>query len=194
MARHITYDAAEVRSRLLDEFWKSGYAETSLSDLERATGLNRRQLYNGPGDKKAMFLGALDDFNRIAGAEFLAPLEQDDAGVGDIAKLLRTFVALAGTDKGRNGCLVCSASQEEIAEDGDVRTKIDAYFARIQSAYRNALTQAVSRREIALSPSAVANKSAQLLGIHVALCVLGRAEFSTEKLKRMAEETIRSLG
>ena len=194
MGRPITYDEGEVRSRLLAAFWETGYAETSLSDLERATGLNRRQLYNGPGDKKTMFLAALDDFSRTAGARFLSPLENEHAGLADITDLLRTFVTLASTEEGKNGCMVCSTSQEEIAVDEDVGRKISAYFARIEAAYSNALTQAASRAEINLDQPAIAAKSAHLFGVHVALCVLGRAGCSPDTLSRMAEEAIDSLG
>ena len=193
MGRHITYDPAEVRGRLLAKFWESGYAETSLAELEQATGLNRRQLYNGPGDKKAMFVAALDDFSDVAGRQFLAALEQETSGLDDIANLLRTFVALAASEEGPGGCMVCSASQEEIARDVDVRRRIDAYFDRIEGAYRNALSKASARGDIDLTPSEVEAKSAHLFGVHVALCILGRAGCANERLSRMAEEAIASL-
>ena len=194
MARQISYNPTEVRSRLLSKFWDTGYAETSLSDLEEATGLNRRQLYNGLGNKKAMFLSAVDDFSTTAGRQFLGPLEKDTAGLDEIASLLRTFVALAGSKDGPSGCMVCSVSQEEIADDVDVRPRIDAYFDRIEAAYRNALTQAAVRGEINLAPPAISAKSAHLFGVHVALCVLGRAGCAQNKLHRIAEEAINSAG
>ena len=194
MGRHITYDPVEVRRSILGAFWASGYAETSLADLERATGLNRRQLYNGPGDKKAMFLAALEDFEAVAGRRFLAPLERDGAGVDDIAALLRAFVALAGSPEGSDGCLVCSVSQETIASDADVRPRIDAYFDRIEGAYRNALEGASRRGEIDLPSARIRAASLHLFGIHVALCVLGRAGCPASRLSGMAEAAIDSLG
>lgn len=193
MARTISYNPTDVRRRLLSKFWETGFAETSLSDLETATGLNRRQLYNGPGDKKAMFLTAFDDFSTSAGRQFLAPLEKDTAGLDEIANLLRCFVALAGSREGPSGCMVCSVSQEAIASDADVRPRIDAYFNRIEAAYGNALTQASARGEVSLVPPEINAKSVMLFGVHVALCVLGRGGCPQEKLSRMAEEAISSL-
>ena len=190
MARQITYDATDVRRRILETFWATGYAETSLSDLEEATGLNRRQLYNGPGDKKAMFLLALDDFSDVAGRQFLAPLETDQAGLADIATLLRTFVALAPSAEGSKGCLVCTTSQEEIADDPDVRIRVEQYLERIEAAYQNALRHASERGEASFLASDVPVKSALLLGVHVALCVLGRAGYPNDVLEQMAEGAI----
>ena len=139
MARQIEYDPVALKENLLSVFWAQGYAETSLSDLETATGLNRRQLYNGVGDKREMFLGALDDFSDLAGRMFLAALESEEAGLAEIEGLLRAFLDLAENPSGPSGCLVCSSSQEEIASDTDVASRIDAYFERIRAAYRNAL-------------------------------------------------------
>ena len=56
MARKIEYDSTKVQQSLTDLFWHKGFAETSLADIEAASGLNRRQLYNGNGDKRAMGL------------------------------------------------------------------------------------------------------------------------------------------
>lgn len=190
MARQLTYDPIKVRGALLAQFWQTGYAETSLADLEQATGLNRRQLYNGPGDKKAMFLAALDDFTDTAATLNLAPLEAETAGSGEIAALLRRFVQLAASPDGPNGCMMCSTSQEEIAQDADVRPRIEAFFDRIEAAYRNALFQASRRGELTLSEREVEAKGTYLFGVHVAMCILARAGCAQDRLHRMAEEAI----
>lgn len=40
---------------MTEVFWEKGYQATSISDLERATDLNKRSLYNTFGDKEAIF-------------------------------------------------------------------------------------------------------------------------------------------
>ncbi|MFQ6552674.1 TetR/AcrR family transcriptional regulator [Aestuariibius insulae] len=193
MARQIEYDPLALQETMMKVFWAQGYAETSLSDIESATGLNRRQLYNGVGDKRQMFLGALDDFSALAGRRFLAQLESDEAGVADIETLLRTFLELALTPDGPTGCLVCSSSQEEIASDADVASRIDTYFDRIRDAYFNALRRAVNRGDLALTDAQVASRAEALFGTHVALCILGRAGRPVEQLKRMVDQALEDI-
>ena len=188
MARQIEYDPKALRQNLLSVFWGNGYAETSLSDLEQATGLNRRQLYNGPGDKKAMFLQALDDFDETAGQQFLQKLESPDAGLADIDWLFCTFLELARSGEGPGGCLVCSTSQEDIAADSDVHGKISAYFDRIHNAYANALARASDRGEVSLAAEEIERKAALLFGVHVGFCILARAGADLNILERMAAE------
>ncbi|WP_371226728.1 TetR/AcrR family transcriptional regulator [Roseovarius sp. 2305UL8-3] len=193
MARQIEYDPVALRKNILGVFWQHGFSETSLADIEAATGLNRRQLYNGPGDKREMFLQALDDFFEQVGRDFLGKLESDEAGIQDIANLLNRLVGLADGKEGVSGCLVCSTSQEEIAQDSAVKDRLDAYFDRIKSAYVNTLTRAIARGEIDLPGDAVEGRSASLFAVHVALCILGRAKRPQEELARMAAQAVADL-
>ena len=64
--RPINYDPQAAKTGLLAAFRAKGFADTSLSDLEAASELDRRQLYNGFGDKQSMFLAALDASDVVA--------------------------------------------------------------------------------------------------------------------------------
>jgi TetR/AcrR family transcriptional repressor of nem operon len=193
MSRQIAYDPLHVRQCLLRQFWAEGFAGTSLTQLEAATGLDRRQLYNGLGDKRAMFLQALDDFQEMAGRRFLSPLEAESAGLSSIRDLLKTFATLAESDEGAMGCFVCSTSQEEIAADPDVKRRVDAYFDRIEAAYRNALTRAAKRGELARKPAEIRQLASFLFGVHVSMSVLARAGQPTERIRALAEHAAQSI-
>ena len=193
MARHIEYDLSIVKKNLVSLFWAKGYAETSLADLEAVSGLNRRQLYNGIGDKRAMFLQAMDAFSSNAGQQFLSPLEQEEAGLRDVANLFEAFLELAAADEHPLGCMVCSTSQDEISADKDVAKRIDSYFDRIRAAYANALYRANHRGELSLSPADQDLRVDMLFGTHVALCILGRAGRPHDQLTRLATQALANL-
>lgn len=193
MARQIAYDPMKMKQDVMSLFWARGYAETSLADIEDATGLNRRQLYNGIGDKRSMFLSALDNFTDLSGRSLLAPLEAETAGVADIDALFGIFVEMSQDGTGDKGCMVCSSSQEEIAKDPDVATRINAFFERIRAAHLNALTRASAREEIPLKEPDIQSKADALLAAHVALCILGKAGRSKSQLENIAEHATRGL-
>lgn len=193
MARKIEYDSTKVQQSLTDLFWHKGFAETSLADIEAASGLNRRQLYNGIGDKHAMFLTALDTFAEQAGRQFLSALEGADAGTDEIEALLRLFAFAASSEDMRKGCMVCTVSQEEVSSEDAVASRIDAYFSRIRAAYRNALQRASDRREIRLSAEAIDLRTDALFGVHVGICVLLRAGRPREELDRMVDQALNDL-
>jgi TetR/AcrR family transcriptional repressor of nem operon len=193
MARQISYDPLYVRQRLLQQFWEHGFVGTSLAELEEASGLNRRQLYNGLGDKRDMFLQALDDFNETAGRRFLGPLEAKTADLNSVRGLLETFVQLAESGEGRLGCFVCSTSQEEVAADPEIRARLDRYFERIVAAYANALSGAVAKNQLSLPPPDVTTIAHFLLGVQIAMSVMARAGQSPDQIRDLAEFAIKAV-
>ncbi len=189
MARPKQYDDATVRSGLVATFLERGFADTSIVDLEQGSGLNRRQLYNAYGDKKAVFLQALNDFAAMAGGRFLAPLENGSAGMADAEATLMAMTGPIERPEDRFGCLVCNSARETIAADPDISPVIDGFFRRIEGAYRAAIERSVSMGESPASTDA-ARRARLLLGVHVAVCVLARAGENTEVLKDMVAEAL----
>lgn len=193
MARTREYDEDAVRSALIATFLQKGFAGSSLADLEANTGLNRRQLYNDFGDKRAVFLQAIQDFTALAGEEILSELEHSEGGVDAIRNTLFGMIRLAKTPQGRLGCLVCNTSREPVAADPDVAQLVTAFFRRIERGYRDALTRAIERGELSNEEN-LRSLSRFFLGIHISLCVMGRAgesiavlnDFANEAMKRIA--------
>ncbi|MEM0948684.1 MAG: TetR/AcrR family transcriptional regulator [Pseudomonadota bacterium] len=193
MPREITYDPAKLKLDVMTLFWAKGYSDTSLADLEAATGLNRRQLYNGIGDKRSMFLHAMDEFTHLSGQSLLLPLERDEAGIADIAELFAKFVEMSKLPEGPKGCLVCSTSQDDIAQDPSVAERMNLFFDRIRSAHLNALSRAAARKEIALDAAQIGVRADALFGTHVALCILARAGRPTPQLMNIKSQALSAL-
>lgn len=59
MGRLKAFDRNDVLDSAIQVFWKQGYADTSLSDLEKATGVNKSGLYSEFKDKDDIFLESL---------------------------------------------------------------------------------------------------------------------------------------
>ena len=54
------YEPQVALARAAAQFWKAGYAGTSLDDLVAATGMNRPSLYAAFGDKRDLYLKTLE--------------------------------------------------------------------------------------------------------------------------------------
>src|SRR5580692_2723851 len=59
MGRPKSFSREEVLEKAMPVFWKHGFADTSLQDLERATGVNRSGLYTEFRDKEDLFVACL---------------------------------------------------------------------------------------------------------------------------------------
>ena len=59
MGRPKNFSRKEVLEKAMPVFWKQGFADTSLQDLERATGVNKSGLYTEFRDKEDLFVACL---------------------------------------------------------------------------------------------------------------------------------------
>lgn len=190
MARIREYNEDRARASLMTTFLTNGYEGTSLSDLEEQSGLNRRQIYNDFGDKRTVFLRAVEDFMTLAGKQFLGRLEHSEDGVASIEETLHGMTKVAETRQGRLGCLVCNTAREQIAKDPDVRSLIERFFRRIEKSYRVAIERAIRLDEIDSGEDA-RSLGRFFLGIHVSLCVMSRGGESAGVLRDIADQAIR---
>jgi AcrR family transcriptional regulator len=59
MGRPKSFSREEVLEKAIPVFWKHGFADTSLQELERATGVNKSGLYTEFRDKEDLFVACL---------------------------------------------------------------------------------------------------------------------------------------
>ena len=64
------FDTDAVLAQVRETFWRYGYAGTSMDQLAAATGLHKPSLYGAFGDKKKLYLAALDNYLLEVRAEF----------------------------------------------------------------------------------------------------------------------------
>lgn len=74
MAGKKQFDMDTVLDAAMIQFWRAGYADTSVDDLSRATGLNRSSIYSSLGDKDTLFLRCLDRYAARYGEKYDAAL------------------------------------------------------------------------------------------------------------------------
>ncbi len=190
MVRPRKFEEKEVRMAALQMFLRRGYASTSLNDLEEATGIGRRSLYNSFGDKRTVFLRALEDFRAAAVEQNLAPLGQPGAGLDAISSTFNHLLNLAKTSEGRLGCLICNTSREPIANDAAVAEQINLYFARVEQGFAHVLTTAQKNGTLPTNEN-VTSLSRFYLGVLVSICVMGRAGVPLEILQDIVAEALK---
>lgn len=108
-----------------EQFRVGGYSGTSLDELAAATRLNRPSLYSAFGDKKALYLAALDRTHARAERGFVR-LGQANLPLRSMLETMFGAVIdgfLTGDD-GPAGCLFISTAATESVIDPDVRARI----------------------------------------------------------------------
>ena len=130
MARPRTFDESDVVAAARDEFWKRGYAATSVEDLTAATGLGKGSLYGAFGDKHSLYLRALDGYIASSLDDVRASLRDPAfSAYRRLGRHLRGQAGMLVADRQRRGCLMAKSAAELGATD-------DAVEAKVANAYR----------------------------------------------------------
>ncbi len=125
-----SFDPDEALVRATERFRTHGFAGTSLDDLAQATGVARPSLAAAFGDKRALYIAAID--------RLTARVERQLVRLGEAKLPLRELVErilmggvalyLTGSD-GPEGCLIINTAATQAAADLQVREKLAAFLA-----------------------------------------------------------------
>ncbi len=144
-ARQFDLEDAEYRAALA--FWRHGFAGTSLSELEAATGLNRSSLYNTFGPKEALFERAVARYGAVHGTPAMAALKNPrvkEAIRGFFQSTLGTMTDAETPD----GCLAAlSCLEMGIGAEG-AETIQARQIHRVSENLRAALSNAVGESQL----------------------------------------------
>ncbi|MBE1495900.1 AcrR family transcriptional regulator [Amycolatopsis lexingtonensis] len=185
----VALDAAMV------QFWRAGYASTSVDDLSRATGLNRSSLYSSFGDKDALYLRCLDRYATRYGDRYDQALS---GASGELVRAVRAFFdvtlrRIADPDV-PDGCLIAQTAMAIPALSPAIAARavqaLDAQQARLRAALTAGKLPARDARDFAVHFAAV-NQS---------VAVMSRAGASGPQLRTIVDvslgalsQTVRSL-
>ena len=119
MARPREFDRDEALTRATRVFWDKGYAATSTDDLLKAMGIGRQSLYNAFGDKRRLYLEALEAYQADSTASHLRRLDDPASPLEGLKALL---VGLAPKDDRlrARGCLGVGAVGEFGISDAEL--------------------------------------------------------------------------
>jgi TetR/AcrR family transcriptional regulator, copper-responsive repressor len=107
MGRPKNFSREEVLEKAMPIFWKHGFADTSLQDLERATGVNKSGLYAEFRNKEDLFVACLRHYIESQGKRGL--LTKEPLGW----KNVETFLDNGPLNKGeQQGCFSINSMRE----------------------------------------------------------------------------------
>ena len=93
-------------SAAIGAFWAKGFAATTLSDLEDATGVDRSTLYNSFEGKEGLYRAATAAYLDRADDELFAPLYEGTDGIADVIEFIDRLRDNLRSGANPPGCLI----------------------------------------------------------------------------------------
>jgi TetR/AcrR family transcriptional repressor of nem operon len=160
LGRHREFDEDVVLDAVTTTFWRQGFRGTSIRDLASETGLAEARLYNAFGDKRRLFLLALERY-RARGFRFVNQITQSQDPLGAIHDLVLAIARALARQGDFRGCLITNTMIEMAPHDQEIREQLKASFEVRATIFRQALKAA--QRQGQLDKRADVNALAQYL-------------------------------
>ncbi|WP_031160813.1 TetR/AcrR family transcriptional regulator [Streptomyces durhamensis] len=189
MVRPRQFDDGEVVRAARDQFWSHGYDRTSIDDLSAVTGLGRGSLYGAFGDKHALFLQALDNYNSDAIGAWRSALRGPGPALPRLERLVCDISEAISRDVERRGCMMARSATELAAVDKSVAERTAATVRGLYGELADCIARA--QEEGSLDADADTDGLASLLlAVLRGLEALGRAGAAAEVVIGAAKQAL----
>ncbi|MGS2723454.1 TetR/AcrR family transcriptional regulator [Porticoccus sp. GXU_MW_L64] len=181
MARTREFDPTEVIEKAVLLFWEKGYADTSMDDLVKHTGISRYGIYGEFGNKREFFIKALQHFHQKFAHDLIQDLGNPNAGLVELRNYYGRLVDHAKTAEARMGCFMCNTAVELASSDEGIGEQLDAMFEGLQLVFRNALGNAKSCGELPEDMN-LDEYAGYLVGVQMAMAMMVRSGFGEARM------------
>ena len=191
MSRPREFEEVAALDRAVDTFWRLGYDGTAMQDLCRAMELNPGSLYGAFGDKRALFLAALDRYMETGSRRSIERITEAPSGIAGIRSFFDHLIRAMAGGKRRWGCLLTNSVAELAARDAEVAGKLSWHLVRVEAAFRAALSRAQDAGE--LKPGVGPEAAAYLVCVLQGLNVLAKTKPGRRKLQAIVDLALRNI-
>lgn len=126
MGRNKCFERDQVLDKALVLFWRKGFADTSLQDIEKATGVNKSGLYSEFTNKDEMYTECIKRFGETSGVPEL--LKKEPLGWGNI----ENFLLSSSRCEIQKGCFMANSVREISILPSAARIQIGNYMQKIK--------------------------------------------------------------
>lgn len=151
MARPRNFDEAEVLEGAVKLFREQGYDNTSVPQLIEKLGICRQSLYKEYGDKRGLYLRALERWGKREIDSKLNLLSSEGSPFENVLTVVRGWAAYASQCPG-GGCLTVTAIVET-RDDKDALAIVEKQVERFEQGFLETLTKAKELGEIKANAS-----------------------------------------
>lgn len=149
MPRPKEFNPDTALEKAMHVFWHKGYEATSMEDLLSAMAINRGSLYATFGDKRELFLKAMDRYCAGGGiGSGVSILLQPGPALPLIRRFIGHMLDFALSDPLRRGCMITNTVMELAPHQKDIAKKVAGRLQMAEEAFFALLSRAKQGGEL----------------------------------------------
>src|ERR1700732_1052422 len=181
MGRPKNFSREEVLEKAMPVFWKPGFADTSLQELERATGVNKSGLYTEFRDKEDLFVACLRHY--LESQEKRGFLTREPLGWKNVENFLKNGPLNKGEQQ---GCF----SVNSMREFAILPDEAHALVAENRAALQSLLAMNIEAENPKMDPRLLAE---MVLSFFSGLCIERNLESGKDSSARKIQSLMKML-
>jgi TetR/AcrR family transcriptional regulator, transcriptional repressor for nem operon len=137
------FDPTETLEKAMHVFWQHGYAGSSMSQLMAEMCIGKKSLYDTYGNKRELFLKALDLYGRQSLERVRETLNRPGSPLGNLKNLFQSF------HEGEcRGCFFGTNMADFDLDDPQVSQRFCQHLKNFEKVVENAVVQAQQAGEV----------------------------------------------
>ncbi|MYR40913.1 TetR/AcrR family transcriptional regulator [Streptomyces sp. SID5910] len=190
MARTKEFDPDAALWAALELFWRRGYEATSMSDLVEHLGVGRASLYATFGNKRELYLKALERYEQGLLPDLLTDLARPGPALPGVRSLVRRYAAEATAEELRGrGCFVTNTAAELAPHDPVAARRVERNWDQLETVLHASLVRARAQGELPAGRDPL-TLARMLLVLLQGLRVVGKASADPARVRDAAEQAL----
>jgi len=187
--RPLAFERDAALEQAMRLFWNRGYEATSVSDLTEAMGITPPSLYGTFGDKKRLFMEAVNRYQAGPGGFAKNALVEEPTGERAIRRLLMDAIECFTDCRHPWGCMVVLAAINCTTESRDVLNSLAGRRSDLEHAVRDRIATARTVGEIPVNTDVDALAGAVTASLY-GIALKARDGASRASLRRIVEQVM----
>ncbi len=169
-------------------FWSKGYAATGMAELQAHMGIGRKSLYDTFGNKRELFIKALQLYMQNVAGRIFSELNRQGSPLGNVRRLMRN-IQEQHSDPHSKGCLLGVSMAQFRTDDEQMADILCQHTKSVEEAYYKVFQRA---REAGELNTDINNRDLARLfmGVHQGLALLGRVQVSSAVPKSIVKAAL----
>ncbi|MEO5889165.1 MAG: TetR/AcrR family transcriptional regulator [Ferruginibacter sp.] len=134
MARSKEFIREDILDKAIELFSSRGYNGSSMEDVTNHTGLSRSSLYDTFGDKRGLYIAALERYRSQASGDLIALANNSTDAMQTIKKIFSLIISGSLDDEFFKGCFMINSTVELAPHDKEIGNMVAFNMQAVEDA------------------------------------------------------------
>jgi len=158
----------------MEIFWAKGYAATGMAELQEQMGIGRKSLYDTFGNKRQLFIKALQLYSDKVVGQMFSELKKEGSPLGNVRRLMRALQEQHSKPESK-GCLLGVSMAQFRTNDAEMAEVLRRHMKGVEEAYYNTFERAQDVGELDRKTH-IRDLARLFMGIQQGLALIGRVQ------------------